>query len=136
VALVREKAKALVEAVNADTFPDLETDPTSIEQLEECLFRVVQELVAPIDGCAKRLLPLGQVTWTAPQQRESISEADPQRLRREETQARGREFDRQWQAVESAADLDHGHRVVVGEPEIGIDGPRAMHGLRTLETTS
>ena len=107
------------------------------QQLEEPLLGGAQELVAPLDRRAQRLLPLGQIAGAAAEVLEAAAESIPERLRREEVQARGGELDRQRQPVEPATDLGHGGGVVVREAEVGPDAARPLHeqldGLELVE---
>ena len=57
------------------------------QQLEQALLAGLEELVAPVDRRAQRLLALGKVARSAAQQAEPVAEPVPQHLRRE--QARG-----------------------------------------------
>ena len=99
------------------------------QQLEQALLARAQELVAPVHRRPQRLLSLRKVARPAAQEPQPVPQAVPQHLRREESQARRRELDRQGQAVEPAADLGHGRGVVVGQLR-SRGGPRAP-GRRT-----
>src|SRR5207302_3477454 len=78
------------------------------EPAEERLFGGREQVVAPRDGAAQGLLPLGQVARAASQQRQPAGEAREQRLGRQEAGAGGGQLDRQRQPVELGADLSDG----------------------------
>ena len=64
-----------------------------------------EQVVAPGDRVAHRLLPGGQVARAAGQQRQPPLQPGEQRRRREDLDARGGQLDGQRQAVQAAADL-------------------------------
>ena len=82
----------------------------------------IEQVVAPLDRRAQRALALGRVARAARQERESRVEALEEPLGSEELRPRGRELDREREAVEAAADrLDRG----VG-CELAPDGTRPL----------
>ena len=91
------------------------------QQLEQSLLGGRQQLVAPFDRRAKRLLALRQVAGAAAERLEAAGEPIPERVGREEVEAGGRELDCKRQPVEAAADLGDRGGVVVGQPEVRPD---------------
>ena len=83
----------------------------------ERLLGRLEQVVAPVDRVAERALPRRQIVGAAGEQVEPLLEPAEDRLRREQLDARGRELDRERQAVEAAADPGHRGRVLVGELE-------------------
>src|SRR5207249_2943002 len=73
------------------------------EALEQHAVRWVQEVVAPVDDVAERLLPEGMVTRAFCQQRQAALQSCSQRLGREELDAGRRELDGHRQAVQAPA---------------------------------
>ena len=67
---------------------------------EEGALALFEQVVAPVDGAAQRLLALGPVTRAAGEQVETPSQAREHGLRREDVDPRRRQLDREWQAVE------------------------------------
>ena len=90
---------------------------------EQPLLGVGQELVAPVDGVAQRLLADGQVAAAAGEQIETALEARPDLRRREDPDPRRRQLDRQRQAVETGADLGDRRRILRGQRERGLRRP-------------
>ena len=73
--------------------------------------RIAQQVVAPGDGVAHRLLARGWVAPAAGQQWQALLAGGPSKRRGGSSlDARGRQLDRQRQAVQPAADLGHGRR--------------------------
>jgi hypothetical protein len=100
---------------------------------EERLLARRQKGIAPVDGAPERLLASRQVTPPARQQPEPAAQARQQRLRRQELDARGGQFQGQGQAVQPATELGHGRRVGVRDLEVWSDRSGALdeqgHGL-------
>ena len=86
---------------------------------EQVLLGVVEQAVAPEDRVAHGLLALGQVGPARSRELERVVEAAKQVLRLHQLDARGRELDRQRQAVQAVTDLRHGRRVVLIDLEVG-----------------
>ena len=85
-----------------------------------------EQVVAPVDRRAERLLARRLVARPAGEQLEAPLEPGEQRLRREQLRARGRELDRERQAVEADADLGDRGRVRGRHGEVGLDRLRAL----------
>ena len=84
---------------------------------------LVEQVVAPLDRGSERSLALVRVPRPAREERQRRLEAVQEPLRPEELRARGRQLEREGQAVEAPADrLDGGIR-----PELGPDRSRALH---------
>ena len=82
-----------------------------------CVIR--QQLEAPVDGGAERLLPLGGVDAAFHEELESVRQPGANGRRAEQVRASGRQLDRQRQAIEGEADGgDLGGGVVV-DVEVG-----------------
>ncbi len=96
------------------------------EAREERLLVGAEQVVAPVDRRAERLLARGQVAWAAGEEVEALLEPGEQRLRREQLRAGGGELDREREAVEADADLGDRGRVRVRHGEVGLDGAGAF----------
>ena len=132
-ALVREVDQA-VDDVHAelagrpaDRLGRVEVDPPSKTDRRSSSRRcpLVEEVVAPGDGAAERLLALGQVARAGGEERQLVLEPRPHRVRREELDPGRRELDGQRHAVQPRGDRRDRRRVLVRDPEIGPDGDRA-----------
>ena len=88
------------------------------EPAQQPLLRRLQQLVAPVDRAAQRLLTGGQIPRTAAQEREPASEPSQDRLRTEDACPCGSELDRQWQAVQAGHDLGDRRHGFVGDREV------------------
>ena len=71
---------------------------------EQTLLRVLEQRVAPVDRGAQRLLPLGNVARAGGEDLEGVAETLEQRLRSQEPETGGSEFESERQAVEAPAD--------------------------------
>ncbi len=81
------------------------------EAAEQALLGVAQQLVAPVDRLAQRLLPHRQVGAAAGEQGQPPFEAAEHLRRREDADPRRRQLDGERQPVEAGADLrDRGRR--------------------------
>jgi hypothetical protein len=78
--------------------------------------------VAPGDGVAQGALPRRSVARSAGEDGQAAFEPLPQGLRRQESDPRGGELDRQRQPIEALADGDDGRHVLLGQCEVGHDG--------------
>ncbi len=90
----------------------------------------VEQVIAPRDRPAQRLLALGQAAARRGEQIQALAEASQDRVRREQLDAGRGELDGEWQAVEATADVEDGRGIGVGQPEVGSDGHRALHEQR------
>ena len=118
-ALVDERGERLQLRI-ADRLCSLEA-PAAGEHRQpghELLLLRVEQLEAPFDRCAQRLLPLGQVPCPACEERQPLLQPFEQGVGRQELHEGGCQLDREREAVEPAADLGDGS---VGR-EIGPDG--------------
>ena len=104
---------------------------------EEPLLGRRQELVAPVDRGAQRLLSLRQVARAAAQGAQAAAETLAKDLEREDAQTGRGQLDGQRQALEPATDVGHERGVVIGDAEVRPHGPGALdeeqHGLELLE---
>ena len=122
-ALVDERGERLQVAV-ADSLRRLER-PAAGEDREarqSLLLMLLEQVVAPGDRRPQRLLSLGSIPGATREEREPLLQPREQGIRRQDLDARGRQLDRERQAVEAAADLGDG---AVGR-EVGPDGPGAL----------
>ena len=92
--------------------------------------RAVQQLVAPGNLVAKRLLPYGQVPSTADEHVQATFEARKQRLWGEKPASRRRKLDCQRQAVDPPADLCHLMSILFCKPPVLSYGARALREQR------
>ena len=97
------------------------------EPAEEALFLCRQQVVAPLQGVAQRLLAGGQVLRSSRQDLEPVREPLQQRLGRQEFAAGCGQFDGQRQAVQVHADLGDGAGIGRGHVKGRLDGLRAQH---------
>ena len=88
---------------------------------EQAPLVLVQQVVAPGDGVAQRLLAGREIARAAGQQRQPALQPAQHRLGRQQPDAGRRQLDRQRQAVQPGADLGHGRGVLVGQREVGPD---------------
>ena len=95
------------------------------EAAEEAALGLVQQVVAPGDRVAQRLLTGRQVACAAGQEGKSSLQPADDRLGREQADPGGRQLDRQRQAVQPDADLGDRGGVLVGEREVRPDASRA-----------
>ncbi len=95
------------------------------EPFEKLLRVGIEQVVAPVERHAQRLLMPWRITPAARQQLQPVSESRQQRRRREELRPRSGELDRERQAVESRTELGDGGRVLLAQREVGIGGLRA-----------
>ena len=78
---------------------------------EQHLLRLAEQVDAPGDGAAQRLVAQRLIARAAGQQRQAAVHAHEHGFGRQQSDASGRQLDAQWQAVESMADLGHGRRL-------------------------
>ena len=83
---------------------------------------LAQQVVAPGDRAAQRLLALGQVARSRGQHAELLLEAAQDRVGRQELRPGRRQLDRERHPVEPGADRGDGRGVVVRDLEVGPDG--------------
>ena len=93
--------------------------------VEEPPAAVIEQVVAPGDGAAQGLLPLGQVPSARGEDLELVLEPAEDRIRGEELDPRGRELDGQRHAVQTGRDRRDRGCVLVrdGEGRADGDGP-------------
>ena len=113
-------------------------DACGVEDREEPEDRplvVVEQPLAPLDRASQRLLARREIAGARTQYADVLAEPVPELVRREQREARGRELDRERQAVEPAADLGDGRGVVLGQLEPWTHVARSLDeqppGLRT-----
>ena len=97
------------------------------ETREQNLVGGIEELVAPVDGPAQRLVARGKIAPAAGQQLQSVLEPPERLLGREQLHPGCGELDREWQAVQPRADLGDGRSVLAGERELRPDGAGPVH---------
>ena len=91
---------------------------------EQAALARAEQVVAPGDRAAERLLALGQVARAGRQDAELVLEPLEDRLGREELHPGRRELDRERHPVEPGGDPRDGRRVLVRDPEVGPDARR------------
>jgi hypothetical protein len=96
------------------------------EASEQRLLTDVEEVVAPRDRVAQRLLPFWQVPRSCPEQPQPAIQPVEQRLRGEQFDPSGRQLDCQRQPVEPPADPCHRDRVGGRKLEAWQDGQDAL----------
>src|SRR5262249_21205623 len=78
----------------------------------------------PLYGATQRLVPLDAMSRPAGQKPEALVQSVANLRGAERTHSCGSQLDREWNAVESTADLAH-HGIVCAEREIGRHGARS-----------
>src|SRR5262249_42534139 len=118
-----------IHASTADRFSRAEREATDKdrETAEERLLGVVEQVVAPVDRVAHRLLPQGQITRTTAEQWQSLLQALQQRRRGQDFDAGGRELDREREPVDPADDGGNRWQRFRGEVEIRSDRLCPLH---------
>ena len=96
------------------------------QPVEQPLPAVVEQVVAPGDRAAQRLLAFGQVARAGRQDIELVIEPDQDRVGAEELDPGRGQLDRERHPVEPGADRGHGRRVLVGDREAGADRDRPL----------
>ena len=128
-----EQATFRVLSVFAGGFT-LEAADARAERPERRLLGRGEQVVAPGERRLHRLLPGRPAPRAAGQQPEGVSEPGGDLVDLEHAQPRGRELDRQRDAVQPGADLRHRRRVRRGQRELRVDRPGALdeeaHGRR------
>ena len=102
---------------------------------ERVLLVAVEQVEAPVERRAQRLLALGRVARAAVEDRERIAQARRQRRRRQHAEPGRRELDRQRQVADQLADGRHRRQVgrerrVVRSGAIGEQGDALVAGQR------
>ena len=87
---------------------------------------VVEQVVAPVDQRAQRLLARQRRAIAAGQQTEAIGQPRRDLLDRQRAHARGGQLERERNAVEALADAGDRRRVVVGDRERRLRRQRAL----------
>jgi hypothetical protein len=91
------------------------------EPREEGLLVRAEQVVAPVDGRTECLLARRHVSRPTSQEVKPLLESGEQRLRWEQLDPCGSEFDREWESVEANADLSKRRRVRVADGEVCFD---------------
>jgi hypothetical protein len=100
------------------------------ELREEGLFLRGQEGDRPVDDGAQGSLPRGKVGGAALEEAEALRQAGEDLARRQRREPRRRQFDRQRDPLEAAAELGHVCRVLRREGEVGAAGRRPLQEER------
>ena len=100
------------------------------EAREAPLLVIAEQLVAPVDGGAQRLLARGCVARAGARRAERGVQAFGDLGRRQQPAAGGGQLDRQRQPVDAPADLRDRGGVAVAELEVGIVRSRALDEQR------
>ena len=126
-ALVGERGDAVERLEAADGLGGVEREAAGedAELGEQPLRRRVEQVVAPVDRAAQRLLAARDVARAGAEEVEPAREAVEDRGGGEDLAAGGGELDRQRQAVEARADLLDQPLVVLAEREPRVDGAGA-----------
>ena len=89
-----------------------------------------EQLVAPVDGGAQRVLTCGGVASAGRQQIQAVLQPREHRRGVEQLRPRGGQLERERKTVHGPADAGDGARVRIGQREVGANGPRAGHEQR------
>lgn len=93
---------------------------------QECLLRLGEEIVTPVDRAAEGLMPGPARAAAAHQQMEAIVQSCSELLDGECPQPRGRQLDRQRQGVQPPADLRHRGGVLIRERKAAGDSRASL----------
>ncbi len=85
------------------------------QQLKDGSLLLVEQLVAPLDRASEGALAGRQVTWSPAEELEAAPQPVSQLLGREQLQPRGRQLDRERQAVQACGDVRYRGGVLVGQ---------------------
>ena len=88
---------------------------------------IAEQLKAPVDGAAERLLARRTVSVSVAEQLETIGEPLEDFAERQQPQACGGQLDGQRDTVERATELSHLLRVVGAKPKFGAHGPGSLN---------
>ncbi len=105
---------------------EIDAAPEHREPVEQTAVALVEDVVAPRDRAAERLLALREVPRAAAQGSQLVRQAGEDRIRRQQLDARRRELDRERHAAQPRADRGDGRGVVVGDLEVRLDGRRTL----------
>src|SRR4029453_3649856 len=94
--------------------------------MEEHTLFVSQEIVAPVDQRAQRLLARKRCPVAAREQAETVGQPRRDLLDRERAAARGGQLERKRDAIKALADSGNRRRVVVAQRERRLRGNRAL----------
>ncbi len=100
------------------------------QAFEHQLLALVEQPVGPLDRALERAVALVSAPARTGQEREVVVEAVGDLQRRERAHARGRQLQRERQAVEPAADASHGRGVGGIDAEAPVREPRAVEEHR------
>ncbi len=94
-----------------------------------------QQVVAPVEGLVKRLLPGRQVVGPAGEEAQTLRQPVENGLRAQGTNARGGELDRQREPVDASAELANRPQILLRDPEVGLQraGSLLEEGLSRFE---
>ncbi len=84
------------------------------EPAEEALLLFCQQVIAPLEGVAQRLLAGGQIACATGEDIQAAREAFEQRLWREQFDTSCRQLNGQWQTVQPRTDLGDGASIGLG----------------------
>src|SRR6185312_15908821 len=128
-----ELQRRILVAFDADLGGRLErrTGREDREASEKAAFLVVEQVEAPVERLAQRLLARGGVVRAPREERQPFREPLEQPARLERSDAGGRELDRERQSIDAGTDLAHVPLVVGGDREARLERPRAL--LEELE---
>src|SRR5260370_42246212 len=96
------------------------------EPTQQLALRFRQELVAPVERRAQRLVTRRCVSTTAHQKSETIVQTGRELLGAQELQPCGCQFNSEWDAVELTADLRDKRHIRVREAKVGCGRARAV----------
>ncbi len=86
----------------------------------------MEQIIAPIEGAAQRLLPGGQIARTAGQQVQAGTQARQHGRRGQQLDTRSRQFDGQRQTIQAMTNLRHRRRVLIGQVKTRAGSPRPL----------
>ncbi|OPZ86620.1 MAG: hypothetical protein BWY76_00859 [bacterium ADurb.Bin429] len=114
---------------SADLLRGIQRPPSDEDRqpAQHRLFDRRQQIVAPVNEGTQRLLSGKSAAIAARQQAEAVIQARGDLLERHGAHARGRQFNRQRDAVKVDAELRQRRRVSTRQFERGLHGKRAVH---------
>src|SRR6266568_9058684 len=121
-----------ISRVSADCLYRLQSTTTNEdgEPPEESLLRGIEQVIAPCNRVAQRLLPCRYVTRGACQHRQPLIQSREQRLWWKQFHAGRCQFYRQWQSIQAHTDFGDGPGVGLGQLKVGLNGLGALEEER------
>ena len=95
------------------------------QALQDPTFAGPQILIAPVQRCAHGLMPWLRGATTMPEKVQAVVQLRLQPYQRQRIDLRGRQFNSQWQTVQTTTETAHGSQILLAQAEIVLPGTRA-----------